>query len=571
MNINPSRHGGAAGGFITFLLIIGLIGLGAFLIMGRKPAPTPTVPAKAPTVTGEAPTPTGGQAVAKPEGDVPQPIEPATKPPSLDAAAPYVMKNNVVEVDISEYAGYAGLIVANGGLTPNPESLFAKEHGFQVQLTISEGENWGKMNNGKFAASATTVDVLAVLGRQFDAVVPVQIGFSRGADMIVVDRGITSVNQLRGKTLAAAQFNESEFFLRYLAQEAGISVQVLRDLDAKPSPDQIGLVFYEDAFIACDAYQHELATGAPRLAGCVGWSPRTDEVTEASNGAAKILVSNRNLLVVADILCVNKGFAVANPKIVEGLVHCLLEGNRRVRDNPEAHIALIAKTLKWEEAETRDELKKVHLSNLPENLAFFAGTIDASGSFGGIYQSSVLAYGAKILPNPADADRFLDVAGLKTLQAGGDFANQQIAIAPIKTSTRQVIEGEALLSKDIRFLYEPNSAVLSAAPENAQYLDTIKRYLQVSPGSVVVLNGHVDNSQIEGFRKEGGDALVRTMALKAMELSKQRAASVKVALMERFKGLDASRIETIGRGWEHPAGTESNLNRRVEVQWFTLE
>jgi NitT/TauT family transport system substrate-binding protein len=30
-------------------------------------------------------------------------------------------------------------------------------------------------------------------------------------------------------------------------------------------------------------------------------------------------------------------------------------------------------------------------------------------------------------------------------------------------------------------------------------------------------------------------------------------------------------IEVVGRGWEKPAGPDSDLNRRVEVQWFTLE
>ena len=100
---------------------------------------------------------------------------------------------------------------------------------------MSESETWGQLNNGKLAATATTADALAVLGRQFDAIVPMQIGYSRGADMVVVDRGITSVNALEGKTLAASQFNESEFFIRYLAQEAGVPVTVLRDLDAKPA------------------------------------------------------------------------------------------------------------------------------------------------------------------------------------------------------------------------------------------------------------------------------------------------------------------------------------------------
>jgi NitT/TauT family transport system substrate-binding protein len=30
-------------------------------------------------------------------------------------------------------------------------------------------------------------------------------------------------------------------------------------------------------------------------------------------------------------------------------------------------------------------------------------------------------------------------------------------------------------------------------------------------------------------------------------------------------------VETVGRGWEEPLGTDSDQNRRVEVQWFTLE
>src|SRR5690606_12108609 len=162
-------------------------------------------------------------------------------------------------------------------------------------------------NNGRIAASVTTADVLAVLGRQFDIVVPAQIAFSRGADMVVVDTGIANINQLRGRTLAASQFNESEFFIRYLASEAGVPVKVLRDLDSRPGAGELGLVFYEDAVVACDAYEAELGRNSPRLNGCVGWSPRTDEVVAASAGRAKTLVSNRNLLIVADVLIVNKG------------------------------------------------------------------------------------------------------------------------------------------------------------------------------------------------------------------------------------------------------------------------
>ena len=50
-------------------------------------------------------------------------------------------------------------------------------------------------------------------------------------------------------------------------------------------------------------------------------------------------------------------------------------------------------------------LARVHLANLPENRAFFAGTIDSAGSFGGIFQSAVLAYGS-VIKNRRPVDTF---------------------------------------------------------------------------------------------------------------------------------------------------------------------
>ena len=569
-----NQTGSAAGKAITLILTLGLIGFGSWLVWQQFMAPSSSPETRSSWMADESRATDAGKPASENPSQTavsPPPIEPLQTTPVLDAPAPYVPKNRIVDVDISEYAGYAGLIAANGGLEPNPDSFFAKTFGFQVRLSISEGENWSKLNNGQFAASATTTDVLAALGRSFQVTVPVQIGFSRGADMVVVDTGIASINQLRGRTLAASQFNESEFFLRYLVQQAGLKVRVLRDLDSKPAPDEVGLVFYEDAFTACDAYASELTRKVPRLNGAVGWTPKTDEIVDASNGKAKILVSNRNLLIVSDILCVNRGFAEASPDMVRGLVHGVLEGNRMISETPNDHIPVVAKAFGWTEAETRAELSRVHLSNLPENLAFFKGTIDAAGSFSSIYQSSVLAYG-DLIKQPADSDRFMDMTHLDALDRAGHFAGQKLAIVPLRTSTREAIEGQALLSKDIRFFFEPNSAVLdNKAPENQTYLETIQKFLQVSPGSVVLLRGHVDNARISDFRREGGETLVQSMALKAMELSRQRAQAVRTMMLTKYPKLEGSRIEIVGRGWEEPAGADSDLNRRVEVQWFTLE
>lgn len=490
--------------------------------------------------------------------------------PSLPAPADYVMKKDVVEIELSEYAGYAGLIVANGGLEPNESSYFFKKHGFKLKIALSEEESWPALCQGKMAASATTVDVLPIYGRAFNVTVPALIGYSRGADGLVVRSDIKKINALKGKTLVSAQFTEADFFIRYLAFEAGLDVNLLPDENGKPDPEKINLVYAEDGFGAGDALLADVKSGRNRLAGCVTWAPKTTDVVQQSVGKCAILTTSRNLLIVADVLVVNRGFAKANPDKVRGLVDGLIYGNRQVRQNAEGCVEVIAKAFKWERERVSAELEKVHLANLPENLAFFSGAIDAAGSFGGIYQSSVLSYGS-IIKNAPDSDYFADLQPLKVLEKGGDYAADKVSIAPIKGAAGGAsVEKDPLLSKDLRFLFQPNSSILDLKDkENIGRLDAIRQMLQVSPGSLVFLRGHVDNARLDDFKKQG-DSVVRRMALEAMQLSKDRALEIKKLLMDRYN-IPAERLEATGRGWEEPTGKDSAQNRRVEVQWFTVE
>ncbi len=540
------------GRFVSLLLIVALIGLGVYMI--RRNA------------GGEA---TGTETAAT--ADAASVVDVKVEVPTLAPPGAVTIKDNIVPIEISEYAGYAGLIAANGGLEPTENSVFFKNHGFKVKLTISEDEDWSELNEGKIAASVTTVDVLAAYGRQLHAVVPAQVGFSRGADGLVVRSDIKRINALKGKTIATAQFTEVDFFIRYLAQEAGLSVKALASLDATPDPEKLNLVYTEDGFGAGDLFLTDLKSGKNRLAGCVTWEPKVSEVVDGSGGQAHVLTTNRNLLIVADVLIVHKTFAEQQPKMVEGLVQGLLEGNRMVRDRPDAYLDMVGRAFKWTRDETREELKSVHLSNLPESLAFFSGAIDEAGSFGGIYQSAVLAYGSDLVRDPPDPSKFADTKHLLAMEKSGLFKEQKVAIAPIRIGGGTSVETNPLLSKDIRFLFEPNSAALDMSnQENLKNLEAIKKLLQVSPGSTILLRGHVDNGMVAQFRQQGGEGLVRTQALRAMELSKNRAAEIKRLLIERFQA-DPKRLDVVGRGWEEPAGIDSTANRRVEVQWFTLE
>jgi NitT/TauT family transport system substrate-binding protein len=552
--MNDTQRFTPLGKFVSFVLVLGLIGLGAWMVMRNVVGGGDAPPAQSET-----------------EADAPDVVAVQVEVPKLSPPAAVQIKDNIVPVEISEYAGYAGLIAANGGLEPNENSVFFRNHGFKVRLTISEDENWSELNEGKIAASVTTADVLAVYGRQLHAVTPAQIGFSRGADGLVVRKDVTRINALKGRTIATAQFTEVDFFIRYLAQEAGLAVNTLGSLDATPHPERLNLVYTEDGFSAGDLFLSDLKSGKNRLAGCVTWEPKVSEVVEGSSGQAHVLTTNRNLLIVADMLVVHRGFAEQNPKIVQGLVQGLLEGNRMVRDQPESQLDVVARAFKWSRDETREELKQVHLANLPENLAFFSGAIDEAGSFGGIYQSAVLAYGSDLVRDPPAPERFVDLAHLQAIEKTGIYKDQKVAIAPIRLAAGSAVESNPLLSKDIRFLFEPNDAKLDmSVQDNIRNLEAIRKLLQVSPGSTILLRGHVDNARVDEFRKTGGEAYVRTQALRAMDLSKRRAEEIKRLLVERYQ-VDAKRLDVVGRGWEEPAGPNSDLNRRVEVQWFTIE
>ena len=284
------------------------------------------------------------------------------------------IKDNIIPIEISEYAGYAGLIAANGGLEPTENSVFFKNHGFKVKLTISEDENWSELNEGKIAASVTTADVLAVYGRQLHAIVPAQIGFSRGADGLVVRNDIKRINALKGKTIATAQFTEVDFFIRYLAQEAGLAVNTLASLDATPHPERVNLIYTEDGFGAGDLFLADLKSGqepARRLRdlGAEGLGGRERQRRPGARAHDQPQPADRGRRA-------DRAQRLRRAAAEDG------RGPRRRACSKATGWSATSRTRTSTSSAARssgratrrkDELQRVHLSNLPENLAFFSG------------------------------------------------------------------------------------------------------------------------------------------------------------------------------------------------------
>src|SRR5947207_318721 len=84
---------------------------------------------------------------------------------------------------------------------------------------------------------------------------------ARGEDGVVVRSDIKRINSLKGKILTTSQFTEADFFIRYLAQEAGLAVNMLPDLKTSADPDKLNLIYCKDAFAAGDLFLRDVKDG----------------------------------------------------------------------------------------------------------------------------------------------------------------------------------------------------------------------------------------------------------------------------------------------------------------------
>jgi NitT/TauT family transport system substrate-binding protein len=504
-------------------------------------------------------------------------LVPPSSVPALGPSATYEPTGDTIAVELSQYAGYAGLILANGGLDPSENSFFYKNYHFKVKITLSEEESWPALNGGKMAASATTVDVLAAYGKQFNVVVPALISFSRGADGVVLRSDIKDIRDLIGRTVVVSKFTESDFFMRYLAIKNGISINARKDLAEPAAADKLNLVFTAKVDDATKVFEQGLKAGRKEPAGCVGWAPMTTDLVQRSKGRAYIKTTNRNQLIVADILVVNRGFAEKHPEMVAGLVHGLLEGNRIVEEIKKGksgakELDLLAKALTtdpkdaYDRDSIKEELDKVDLANYPLNKAFFEDKMPLGGSFSGIFEEAAHCYGAGLIGAGGEAPLFVEAKALDRVGKQPAFASQKISIgaSPGPISNKKAL----VVWRNVRVLFDKNQYdhIDKSAGENASNFEFISNFVRVSPGSVLKLIGHLDDSNA----KVQGKEWAKKYAPRAIEESIKRADTIKKVLIEDY-GLNASQIETDGKGWNQPLGSDPDQNRRVEVQMFTLE
>jgi outer membrane protein OmpA-like peptidoglycan-associated protein len=138
-------------------------------------------------------------------------------------------------------------------------------------------------------------------------------------------------------------------------------------------------------------------------------------------------------------------------------------------------------------------------------------------------------------------------------------ANDQAAAARAQLADLQAKQTERgmVLTLGSNVLFDTNSETLK--PGAGEALNRVAQFLQTQPGVKLRIEGHTDSRGSDSYNEA---------------LSQRRAQAVASALMAR--GIDASRLQAVGRGMEVPVATNDTAegrqqNRRVELIFSNLQ
>jgi len=500
--------------------------------------------------------------------------------PAVSGVSDYVknMKDGkmVVEFPINIWPGWAPIIVANGGMEPNEQSVFFKKHGFYLRLSIVDDPVKARdlFASGQSHVLWGTLDMMALFAPELvkdSRTVPViaqQIDWSAGGDGIVARGEIRSINDLRPKDgkrkkIVLAQNSPSHFFIMSLLVDAGID------------PGEIDFRWSADAPSAAKIFVQDSTFDA-----FVGWAPDIYVVSEKLKGSRLVVTTSTANHLVADVWAVRNDFFRDNPQIVSGLVRGIFDGIDMVRKDPKKAASALAMAFKIPEEDCIKMVGKdggiaegdAHLTNYRENAKFFLDPFNPA-NFDVIWNSASTIYKSlgsinTIVP-PAKVKASSVLAAMaEEYKEVRDLSQPRFRPDAMLTMSAEAGTGQVLV-KAVQISFEPNKTTL-----NAEYDSSIPGTLE----QIGQLAGKFGNAYIiiEGNTDASRKGIVPADLVR--QLSYDRADSVRKAIIEKYK-FDPNKFKVVGNGWDNPApgstdpsnAEHNKKNRRVEVKVFPLE
>lgn len=508
-------------------------------------------------------------------------FKPSEKLPPITQTSGYdPMNARTVKFALNVWAGWAPIILQNGGAEPGKLWTTPGGEPFKVELVLID--NPVSMRDayaaGKVHIGWATLDMLPLFMDQLKKdprIMPrvfQQVDFSNGGDGIVIrksaakDPNSPTISDLKGKKVVLAQNSPSEYFLLNALVNGGVQ------------PAEVEFVYTEDAFQAAAAFNADKS-----IAACVSWAPDIYTLSEIKGNHMLVSTATANKL-IADVWFARGDFARDHMDICEGLVRGIFEGMDKMKTDAgkKAAASHMAKLYSIPEADTLGMLADAHSTNYAENRDFFMNQNNPA-NFERTWNTAYLLYRKmNRITQPVSFDKVMDFTILQKLENEEPFKSSrneyQINFAP-KTVQSIKAEGSEILTKVVTLHFYPNSWDLRktiTVRENGKdvekpyetgvdaVLEEVGKLAGQYGAANIVVEGHTDSS----MKGQVSPQMVK-------ELSGNRAAAVKTEILKKFPNFNVNQFSTDGAGWARPFDENDPnnhaLNRRVEIKVIALE
>ncbi|PYV42020.1 MAG: hypothetical protein DMG06_15375 [Acidobacteria bacterium] len=455
-------------------------------------------------------------------------------------------ETNEVRVRVNIWVGCVPGLVANGGLDTAAGSIYANK-GLKVSFKIIDDwtEGAAALATGNVDVMLTTVDVWAkdyaqFQDKNFAAHAFLMVDWSRGADGVIGRQGISSIEDLAGKTIAFAPYTPSHFLLWNGLKSSGVTTEQRNEIFSK-------------AVHTKDGIEPATLFAQQKVDAAVAWDPDMSDAVSKRAGAKKIYDTRVANKLIADILAVSDRFAVRAPKTLTKFTEGWLEGVEFIKSQPARAYTLLG-TIKDFNIPTdlaKAMLEGVKLADYADNLAFFGGG-DTETDYANIFQMAQEMYREeRLIKRRSESSATVDRRYLTSLN--GHFSS---------TPTEQPIQyqappkGATPIATQRRSIYfEPNSAKMGL--DSRAVVDEIASFMRAYENTVVDIEGNTDSTGSRGLN---------------MQLSKNRADTVKQYLTEKYK-YPAGRMRTFGNGPDKPVDSNAipegrEKNRRTDIKVY---
>lgn len=313
---------------------------------------------------------------------------------SLNAGCSSSHPNQKVPSDQSLSVGLNPWIGTGLFYVAKEKGLFNAEN-VNVNLIQYDEGGTGKqlLSTGKIDMLATTTETVVVLS---DAGVDVKVvgilDSSRGADGIVATKEITSISDLKGKTVAFELGSSSQLLLSFFLEQQGLTIKdlVVENLSAADA----GAAFVEG-----------------KVDAAVTWEPWLSKASQRSGG--HVLVDSKALDIFPDFYIFRT--AVVEPKLnaIRSMLRALFSARKFTMENPDEAMQIMAKNLGITPAEAAIEVKTLEWLDYPQNMVYFGPPSTKAEQL--IQDAADLWLKQGLIKNKIQAGEIVDPTPLKNL------------------------------------------------------------------------------------------------------------------------------------------------------------